>query len=977
MKYLLLLLVACLFIRNFVFSQDSEIKYTVPAKQWEERFGNHRAIILVDKPSDAVRVDFLWRRHDASPEKRRMMIVCAETGDEIKNIYRLAINNECCELVFGPVISSGTYFFYYLPYNPVTNQYHAGNYLTPEDTPDEAWVRRHNLSSASHAWKDVTLATVREIQSRTGFHSFYPMEVIATKHEVVEFLLKNRDDYLLFPEDRVYPIRMTDTLPLRWVQKRPGEDFHGTASKNEYYAFQIGVFASREQVENVRLEFSDLEDKHGNVIAGKALTCFNTDGIDTWGKPFTKAIDAEQGKVQALWVGVDVPGNAVPGTYEGTVTIKPDNLKEQKIKIFLTVNNKFIIDRGDSETWRYSRLRWLNSTLGIDNEPVTPYTPLKIENKKISCLGRIVELNNYGLPEKINTWGNDILSSPVNFIVETDNQEVVFPAGTFTYKEKENGIASWESTTENNVLKIECHGEMEFDGRLSYTCKVTSKSDILLQDIRLELPLKKEFATYMIGMGRMGGFTPKNHLSRWMKTEDSFWIGTTTGGIHCELRGDSYNGPLRNLYQPNPSSAWNNGWNGGFRISSDENTVTASAFSGNRKMVKGQEVTYEFAFLITPVKKFDIKDQFSNRYFHSTEPTKEVIANGGNVMNVHHATAYNPYINYPFIAQKEMRGLVDQWHEKGWKVKIYYTVRELSNHLTEIWALRSLGSEVLADGKGGGYQWLQEHMVSNYTPQWYTHLGNGEVDAAILNGSESRWYNYYIEGLAWLIKNMDIDGLYLDDVSFDRHILKRMRKVMEMNKPGCMIDLHSNTGFSVGAANQYLEFFPYIDKTWFGEGFNFDILPADFWLVETSGIPYGIPNDLLLHVAVNNHRGMVFGMVSRGFWPMWKLWDDFGIAGSKMTGFWEDNPVVTTNHENVYATAYVRQDKVLVAIASWVDKPVNVTLNIDWSRLSLNPEEVTITAPEIENYQEQQYFNYGESIPVDANSDCLLIISNK
>ena len=131
------------------------------------------------------------------------------------------------------------------------------------------------------------------------------------------------------------------------------------------------------------------------------------------------------------------------------------------------------------------------------------------------------------------------------------------------------------------------------------------------------------------------------------------------------------------------------------------------------------------------------------------------MANGGNVMNVHHANQYNPYINYPFIAQKEMRGLVDKWHKEGWKVKIYYTVRELSNHIPEIWALRSLGFEVLADGNGGGYQWLREHLVNNYTPQWYTHLGNGEVDAAILNSGESRWYNYYIEGLSWLVKNME------------------------------------------------------------------------------------------------------------------------------------------------------------------------------------------------------------------------------
>ena len=39
----------------------------------------------------------------------------------------------------------------------------------------------------------------------------------------------------------------------------------------------------------------------------------------------------------------------------------------------------------------------------------------------------------------------------------------------------------------------------------------------------------------------------------------------------------------------------------------------------------------------------------------------------------------------------------------GKKVKIYYTVRELTSRLPELWALRSLGDEVLAGGPGGGF----------------------------------------------------------------------------------------------------------------------------------------------------------------------------------------------------------------------------------------------------------------------------------
>ena len=394
-------------------------------------------------------------------------------------------------------------------------------------------------------------------------------------------------------------------------------------------------------------------------------------------------------------------------------------------------------------------------------------------------------------------------------------------------------------------------------------------------------------------------------------------------------------------------------------------------------MKAGESVSYEFALLITPVKTFDLQGQFTNRYFHDTEPTKEVLANGGNIMNVHHATAYNPYINYPFLEPDKMRAFVDQWHTRGWKVKFYYTVRELTTRLPELWALRSLGFEVLADGAGGGYAWLQEHLVTHYTVQWYNYLGEGKADAAILTSSESRWYNYYIEGLAWLIKNMDIDGLYLDDVAFDRHILKRMRRVMDMNKPGCMIDLHSNIGLSKGPVNQYAEFFPYIDKTWFGEGFNYDVMPADFWFVELSGMPMGIGNDMLLHMSDSNRRGMVFGMTQRGFFPMWKLWDSFGISTSEMSGFWDDKPAVTTDRNDVYATAYIKKNKTLIAIGNWADKPVEVRLNIDWKRLGLDPSEINIVAPDIEGCQQEKVFNAEGSFPLSSKQDLLLVISKK
>ncbi len=41
-----------------------------------------------------------------------------------------------------------------------------------------------------------------------------------------------------------------------------------------------------------------------------------------------------------------------------------------------------------------------------------------------------------------------------------------------------------------------------------------------------------------------------------------------------------------------------------------------------------------------------------------------------------------------------LKAYIANVHEEGLKAKIYYTVRELTNHIVELWALRSLGHEV-------------------------------------------------------------------------------------------------------------------------------------------------------------------------------------------------------------------------------------------------------------------------------------------
>ena len=65
----------------------------------------------------------------------------------------------------------------------------------------------------------------------------------------------------------------------------------------------------------------------------------------------------------------------------------------------------------------------------------------------------------------------------------------------------------------------------------------------------------------------------------------------------------------------------------------------------------------------------------------------------------------------------------------------------------------------------------------------------------------------------------------LDGIAFDRVTMERVRKGMEHANPDVRIDIHSSnsggchTGGWGSPALQYMQHFPWVDSTWFGEGF--------------------------------------------------------------------------------------------------------------------------------------------------------------
>jgi hypothetical protein len=920
----------------------------------------------------------------------------------VTNLVRVAVSNASGDILFQ-ALNPGFFYAYYLPSVSRGKNYPTGSYPLPEETADPAWLAKNGLDSRKGAQLtagNLPRAACVELQAIEEFDSFYPMEIAATPEEESQLAAAHPGKaFLLFPEHRENPIRMREHLPQKWIAEGPRPEFAAEAARGEFFAFQVGAYAIATNLQDLSIIFSELRAAKGGRIPSSAFRCFNTGGTNWEGAAFKKRVTVEKGQVQPLWFGVQIPEDIGAAAFHGRLTIKPAGLPAQSINLALHVSSRLPAMSADDEPWKHSRLRWLDSTLALDDEIARPFTPIRVEADTLEILGRRMELGKSGLPAQLTSYYSPevtsiqdrptaLLAAPMELIIEdAAGRPFEWKPGAPRFTKKKEGIVEWTATSRANSLRMDVRGRLEFDGFAEFKVTVSATKAVEVRDIRLELLLAPEAVKYMMGLGWKGGRRPARYDWTWdvKKDQDSAWVGEANAGLQFKLKGENYARPLlTNFYEDGPlhmPPAWFNDGRGGIALRESQGAVVVRCYSGARTVRPGQALHFDFDLLVTPFKPLDTKGQWNTRFFHSFKPVAEVVRSGANTVNIHHANEANPYINYPFLHVSQMKSYIEEAHRQNLKVKIYYTIRELSNHAAELFALRSLGHEIFPNGPGGGEAWLQEHLGSNYKPAWFVPQWK---DAAIINIGRSRWDNYYVEGLNWLIQNVGIDGLYLDDLAFDRTTMIRVRKVLDRGRPGSLIDFHSanqfnpRDGFS-SCANVYLEHFPYVNRLWFGEYFDPNSLP-DFWFIELSGIPYGLMGEMLQDGG-NRWRGMLYGMTSRMPYggndpsPIWKVWDEFKIQDSRMFGYWSSRCPVKTDHTNVLATAYVGQMRSLVSLASWAPEDVKVRLTLDWTALGLDPASATLIAPEIEDFQPAAKFGLNEPIPVSKAKGWLLLVA--
>lgn len=831
---------------------------------------------------------------------------------------------------------------------------------------------------------------------------------------------------IIFCEDRARPITSKEDES---YLNRHEPFFKGVAQPGEFYTFQI-CMTSDTLEKDVKIILGDLINKHSKKsIVKEAMTCFNTGGRDTHGQWFEKQCEVKG--YQVFWIGIAIPEALKQDNYRGQFQVQINNEILEIIKMELEIKGKALTDTGVNEGWRMSRLQWLNSDIGLGEEVTKGYKPVEEQDSIINILGRSVTVGKRNFIDQITSYysedlseikrrGRNLLRQPIELGIisgETKAESLKKPKDEIV--KITESVHEIRRTYVIGDLWVEENLEVEYDGHMVLSIEVQAKEMCKRDDLQLRIPFAKGVGKYAMGLGRDGGkLTPLSY--QWNdENQDTIWVGDMQGGLSCKFRDNHYERPFVNVYynqRKRKKPSWDNQGRGTITLTDNQEGVTVLASTGPIEWKALEKKTFIIECHITPFKTIDFKKHWNTRYFHphenaeQTEWLQEMEEENCNYLNIHHGQELHPFINYPFVEKETMKSFIEKAHQADKKVKLYYTLRELTNHIDELWPFYSLNNEIFPKNNpeemsywktknlselfgeellsGQRQMWVEENIDENLIPAWQHTFNHGKYKgnmcASILTETDSRLNNFYLEGLDWLIKEQGIDGLYIDDVAYDRNTMQRVRKILDQ-KDGCLIDLHSwnhrnERAGQVNCALLYMELLPYVDSLWFGEGFDYNKDP-DYWLVEMSGIPYGLMGEMLQNDG-HPFRGMVYGMTNRSQWgkrqpkEMHKLWDEFEIEKSKMKGYWVSDCPIKVNNEKLRATAYVREEEVLLAVGSWSSKEELLDVDIDWLSLGFKEEEAKAYELGAKEIQEEKLVQLDE-VRIPANQGAIILIKKQ
>ncbi len=777
-----------------------------------------------------------------------------------------------------------------------------------------------------------------------------------------------------------------------------GREFSFTTSRYGYFVVQLLVLPSYDtkglEVTTTGLFGADKEIE-------KAVTCFNTQGVDVKGNRFTRKLPLLEGELKPVFIGCDFQ-KANIGEYYTFVTIG-----DQKIKLNFSLTDELIFNEGYDKGSTLARLNWLNSTDYRDKKIIQGYEAIGVEKNALTFTGKRVTFTSDGLIENVESYFGEsnaleeevtktLFSRPIELLI--DGQKVKYNKIKLATRTNRATIAG---DGRSDKLKVDINGKATYEGIIYYDVKITAEEDAILPNVKLNLYFAQ--ASYLMGLGREGGRLTENIDYKWSKERacGNVFIGDINCGAVVRLKNSNKHAtPIYNLYNDTPyevpKTTWDNYGKGGITLTRTQEGATFSVYTGKMIIKQGDCVHLYFDIALTPFKPLSLKEMFGNRlgqdgveitYSNMLMRAKQ---DGIKYLSLRNAGVLNPYINYPFDKVEELKTLALEAHKKGIGLGISYGLRDLSTKARETFVYKALGDEIIYRGDS-----------SNNEPILTEYLGEGVVEAdkitylrmdigagkdmSYYTAPRSRMDNFFVAGVDYLINYADLDAISMENPTISRTTMERVAKCVTSKRTGTgVIELGISNRFNekngyTNSLNAYVDVLPFINKLYVGNGYDFSRDP-NYVLTEMSGVLFGMSADS--HVSAGITRSLIYGMmpkygndetISRALGDINKLFADFEIENAELKGFWDKTNPVKVDNEKIYCTSYINGANMILIFYNSNDKTTVFEVGVE-NKFGYTTLGKKVRAPEIEGLQTAKKVNFGKPMKLKAHQGLIVYV---
>lgn len=183
-----------------------------------------------------------------------------------------------------------------------------------------------------------------------------------------------------------------------------------------------------------------------------------------------------------------------------------------------------------SRTFRRSHFEFERNSYGLEHKVYAPFTPVVVDGRSVSVVGRTYTLNAQGLFDSVIANGRELLAEPMKLVVETaDGQRVEWKGGGwFGSGVKGNvvypDLAEFETSAQSTICNLKSKISIEEDGcaKIALTLNPEPRTLIPIKRAWLEMALKEAEAPlcHMVGMNSMrhnyAGLVPRGGEIAWI-----------------------------------------------------------------------------------------------------------------------------------------------------------------------------------------------------------------------------------------------------------------------------------------------------------------------------------------------------------------------------------------------------------------------------------------------------------------------------